>query len=215
LRYGLTRLFLVVALPALMVGTSAILWHRRWLRIVPLGVLALGTGLVLMPGRDCDRSTLRERYVHCLRRYEGTPYFWGGETRIGIDCSGLVRRGLVDANVEQGLRTLNGRLIRTGLGLWWNDCSARAMAEEYQNRTRMLFQAPSINAIDPDRLQLGDLAVTSGGIHVLAYLGDNEWIEADPGLGKVIRVRVPSKDNPWFRMRVQVLRWRLLSVPAG
>lgn len=59
-RFGTVRLVFVVALPALTIGASAILWQRRRLRLVPLGVLALGAGLVLMPGRDCDRYAPRE-----------------------------------------------------------------------------------------------------------------------------------------------------------
>ncbi len=67
-----------------------------------------------------------------------------------------------------------------------------------------------LSRLQLDQLAPGDIAVTPDGVHVLAYLGDGEWMEADPGLGKVIRARVPADDNPWFKAPVQVLRWREL-----
>ena len=30
-------------------------------------------------------------FVEIAERFEGTPYLWGGRTRIGLDCSGLVQ----------------------------------------------------------------------------------------------------------------------------
>ena len=56
----------------------------------------------------------------------------------------------------------------------------------------------------------GDLAVTEDGVHVLAYLGGSEWIEADPQLNGVVRLSAPS-ENPWFGVEVRVVRWRVLN----
>lgn len=149
---------------------------------------------------------LRRNYVGSLLKYEGTRYIWGGENWLGIDCSGLVRSGLIAANYRQGILHLNPSLVREGFSLWWHDCSARALGEEYRGRTRLLVSAASINVIDYATILPGDIAVTDDGIHTLAYLGDRVWIEADPDVKKVIKVQAPAK-NPWFDQPVKVMRW--------
>jgi hypothetical protein len=210
---GIVRLFLVAAVPLLLLGTSGMLWRQKRLRLLPVGALAALILLLVAPGRTPDRERLRGRYLECLRQYEGVRYLWGGESGFGIDCSGLVRRGLMRASLLEGLRTVNPELCRGAFDMWWHDCSARSLRDEYRGWTRRLLSAPGINRIEADRIVGGDIAVTSDGVHVLVYLGGGEWMEADPGLGKVIRVQAPATGNPWFETAVQILRWRRLEPP--
>ena len=58
-----------------------------------------------------DVQSLRSKYILAVQGYEGTPYVWGGENRMGIGCSGLVREGLIQANLQQGITTLNPTLV--------------------------------------------------------------------------------------------------------
>lgn len=191
-------------------GLIALVWKNRAVRFTTLAITALAAAFLLMPARiHRDGEALRSSYASGLRRYEGVIYFWGGESPKGIDCSGLVRRGLIDSLFLRGIRTLDGALVRHSLWLWWNDRTARELGED-RGMTTPLLEAPSINTLDPSMLSQGDIAVTSNGLHVMAYLGDNRWIEADSGEQRVLTVTVPSKDNPWFGLPVKVVRWNIL-----
>jgi len=212
--YWASRVCLVVASAALWIGGTFLLRRRRALALAVFITGLTVVGWLCVPGRAGDPDVLRQSYVRCLIKYEGTRYVWGGENRLGIDCSGLVRKGLILANIKTGARTLNPRLVRAGLDLWWHDCTAKALRDEYRAYTMRLKQAQSINDIPPESVLPGDLAITSDGSHVLAYLGGKTWIEADPNEMKVIIVEIPS-DNMWFNTPVHLVRWSQLLEPSG
>jgi NlpC/P60 family len=203
---SVTRTGLLAALAGIWVGLICLFWSKKIVRISALTITGILALLFLLPGRNIEVEKLRETYVQSLKIYEGTRYVWGGENRLGIDCSGLVRKGLIVANYRAGLATLNPALLREGLSLWWHDCSAKALGEDYRGRTRRLFSANSINEFDASKILPGDIAVTSNGVHTLAYLGDLTWIEADPHEQRVIQVHVPTK-NAWFSEPVNLVRW--------
>ncbi len=163
-----------ITLPLLWAGLLGFCWRWKALRLAVLTLTLLVIVGLNLPGRHPDKQALRERYIHALRSYEGIRYVWGGENRLGIDCSGLVRVGLINANFREGLETLNPGLMRAGLSLWWQDCSARALGEENRQFARHLFEAPAINRLDQTQLQPGDFAVTDDGAHVMVCLGASD-----------------------------------------
>jgi cell wall-associated NlpC family hydrolase len=61
---------------------------------------------------------------------------------------------------------------------------------------------------DAQDLRPGDLAVTTSGSHVLAYLGQNQWIEADPDIMRVHIVDL--KTSPIAGQEVLLVTWRWL-----
>ena len=182
-------------------------WRRPIVRFVFLLSTFLIIGFLIFPGRHFEKQRLRDEYVESLRYYEGTRYVWGGENKLGIDCSGLVRAGLIRATFRQGLLTLNPGLVRYSLSLWWHDSTANALGNEYRHQTRRMFGVGSVNELDQNQVLPGDIAVTVSGVHVLAYLGGEQWIEADPSVGKVVTVHVPATQNPWLQEPANVLRW--------
>jgi len=213
--YWASRVCVVVASVVLWLWGAFSLRRRKILALAVFGAGLTVMGWLCLPGRSGDPAALRQSYVKCLKEYEGTRYVWGGENRLGIDCSGLVRKGLILANIKTGVRTLNPRLVRAGLDLWWHDCTAKALRDEHRAYTIRLKQAQSINEVSSDVDVLpGDLAITQGGAHVLACLGNKTWIEADPNEMRVLVVETPS-DNMWFKTPVQLVRWRHLMEGAG
>jgi hypothetical protein len=200
-----TRGATIVLVPTLWLLLLLVIWPRRLPR-VGLGLVGVvAVGFVLAPGRPFSAEELRGRFC----------YVWGGESRIGIDCSGLMRRGLIDAALKQGLLRGNPRLVRLGLSVWWHDCTARDLGQGYRGMTIPILTAPSVNAIDQSAIQAGDLAVTASGVHVLAFIGNSTWIEADPTAHRVLIVRVPEPANGWFGVPVRVVRWRTLVSAAA
>lgn len=211
--YRLGRASLLACLACLLI-LGCILLRRQRTSLLAAVVSSLSLLVfLLLPGRSHDAGSLRQRYVSGLQAYAGTRYVWGGENRLGIDCSGLVRRGLINACVKTGLSTWNPRLVRAGVVLWWNDCTARDLRDGFRGLTTPVLRADCINDLSPDQLLPGDLAVTMDGVHVLAYLGGSAWIEADPGEERVLVGGVPS-EIVWFRRPVQIVRWSLLEMKS-
>lgn len=206
---GFTRAGGLVLFVILWIGIIALAWRRRLARFGLLAVTLLGSIFLVLPSRDHSNSAeLRKAYIAGLLRYKDVTYFWGGESPKGIDCSGLIRRGQIDAMFLHGTVTFDAGLVRQAFRVWWNDCTARDFGSG-QGFTTILFSTSSINALDHSKILPGDLAVTSDGVHIMAYLGDNTWIEADPGLEKVVTVSAPSRDNVWFEKPMNIVRWRV------
>jgi hypothetical protein len=209
LHSGSLRTGLLGAIGVLWLGALVLAWSRKGWRVALIGLPLLAGVPFVLPGRELDRGRLRDRYLESMRGFEGTRYIWGGEGRRGIDCSGLPRRALRDALLDQALRG-NGHAARLWLEQWWYDTSARAMGEGYRGFTRPTGIAGGLWQLDPAGIQPGDLAVTDDGRHVMIHLGGGEWIQSDPGPGKVITGRPEQIDNPWFRSVVSLHRWSVL-----
>ena len=191
-------------------GFLVLSWKHATLRNTLLSLTALIGAFFAFPlSNKSEPEVLRAKYVTALTRYNNVSYYWGGESPIGIDCSGLIRRGLIDSFFIHGICTFDSRLVRSALNLWWHDCTARDLGEG-NGLTTHILDAPSINEVDHSRLLPGDLAVTNSGVHILAYLGNQEWIQADPGTNKVIILKVPSKENTWFQTKINLVRWNSL-----
>jgi NlpC/P60 family len=204
----LTRSAAVLCAAVTWAGLLMILRRKKAaFRILLLLTLLAGIFLTL-PGRKApDTAALQQEYLTALRRYDGAPYSWGGESPRAIDCSGLVRRGLMDALLLHGLRSADPALLRSAFSQWWHDTSARALGAHHRGLTVPVLSAPSLNLLDHTVILPGDLAVTTNGLHVMAYLGDRQWIAADPGASQVITVTVPVRDNTWFDTPVNIVRW--------
>lgn len=51
----------------------------------------LATGGYVVSRHVCDLEWSDRDFVEVAERLLGTPYLWGGKTRVGLDCSGLVQ----------------------------------------------------------------------------------------------------------------------------
>jgi hypothetical protein len=197
------------------VGFSILTWKRKAVRLVVLILPLLAAMPFLLPGDEIDSGELGQDYVERMSDFEGTRYHWGGESARGIDCSGLPRRALRDALLAYGVRNFNGRAFRCYAEQWWFDASAKALGEGYRGYTTPIGAKGTIKEMDDGCLVPGDLAVTTNGVHILAYAGDGKWIQADPGMGAVVTLDGRTAENGWFSVPVTTHRWRVLSDPSG
>lgn len=161
--------------------------------------------------RDHDEKALRMQFLSDLEAQRGRTYVWGGEGFAGVDCSGLPRRAFRFACLKRGALERNPYLWRLALESWLFDASASAMKEGYRGATTPLsLSAKAITSLDHQSIEPGDLAVTSNGVHLLAYLGDGRWIQADPGALEVIVEDAANSTNAWMNTPVEIVRWSAL-----
>lgn len=207
------RLVILCSLAGACFGPLFLLWKFVAARVVFVTMPILLIAPFLLPGKDIERMALRDDYLARIVSYKGTGYHWGGENRRGIDCSGLPRKALRDALLYQGLRTINGRCTRLFLKHWWNDASAKALAEGYLGYAVPTGEQGTIEKMVYDKLQPGDLAVTEGRKHVMMFLGGEKWIQADPAANQVTIDNGRTGKSGWFAVPVTLHRWRELAEP--
>ena len=207
------RLVILCSLGGVCFGPLILLWKFVTARVVFIAIPILLITPFLLPGKDIEQKVLRDDYLARMVSYKGTVYHWGGESRRGIDCSGLPRKALRDALLYQGLRKFNGRCTRLFLKHWWNDASAKALAEGYLDYAALTGEKGTIATMDYGKLLPGDLAVTEDRRHVLIFLGSENWIQADPAANQVTIDNGRTGESGWFAVPVTLHRWSEFSQP--
>ncbi len=86
------------------------------IKLPPMATLSMGSRLTIIGTKDQFAITHRGHYgiadhlqpieihatdfVAIAEKFIGIPYFWGGKTSLGLDCSGLVQVSLDAAGIE-------------------------------------------------------------------------------------------------------------------
>jgi hypothetical protein len=101
----------------LWLGIGVLFWNHKIVKFTFIIISFIISLIAILPGHPVNSITLREHYVQGLEFFMGTKYVWGGKSKLGIDCSGLVKEGMVIADLKYGLISLNPQLIREGLSI--------------------------------------------------------------------------------------------------
>jgi hypothetical protein len=206
-------LFVVMTVFGLFVGA---LYLVKYLRDHPVAVypslfiFALFVTWAILGRKPVNVESLRWGYVRRLMNYKNVKFVENGETRAGIDDSGLARAALWQAMVKEGAKQANPRLLGPLLWkFWWRDLSSADILRGKYGYAEVIGHANQLAGYDTSHLLPGDMAVV-GGSHVLVYVGDSKWIDAGPDVGKVVVSKATDySKRKYYRMKATLLRWWL------
>jgi hypothetical protein len=117
-------------------------------------------------------SGVRKSIVDEASKYLGVDYVWGGTSRAGVDCSGLVQSVFASMGVE---------LPRVSFQ------QARAGAQIGREQAQV-----------GDLVAWDNSARNNGADHIAIYLGDGKILEA-PRTGLKVRIRsLDADEDVWF-----------------
>ena len=212
---GLMRLMIastiIIAIANIIINIYVLLKAYPKIVLPILIVFVIGIYWINSNSKPVKSSALRTVYINQLKSYVGTQYYWGGETRLGIDCSGLARTAFWQTMLAEGISKHNFHLLVPILWkFWWRDLSASDMEDGKYNYTKHIGKADKLAGYNNKNLSPGDIAIP-GSSHVLIYIGNNQWIEASPEDNKVvINKAIPNSKRSYFNMKVEFVRWWIL-----
>ena len=111
---------------------------------------ALATGGFVVAHHIAAIDQPARDFVEMAERFDGTPYLWGGRTRLGVDCSGLVQLAMEAAGL---VCPRDSDMQREEIGI----------ALEIPGP----LQSPKSDMADVDGLARGDLVFWSGHVGIM------------------------------------------------
>ncbi|HAN09867.1 MAG TPA: hypothetical protein DCP90_04555 [Clostridiales bacterium] len=203
----------------LVIGSFVVSWliivFKLWNNYFTRAVVIIATVFIFVTYYGSNKvivsdELIRLSYIENLKNYENTNYMSGGENRIGIDSSGLIRRPMIDTFIEMGFKTKNMQYIRMALSIWMDDYAISDIYNNYKGMYIDILKFCSICEITDKNIKSGDILIYDNYSQVYIYLGNNEWIEVNPHDKKTIIVSAIPALSIMREISGKVVRWKVL-----
>lgn len=210
------RIMIIIELTGLIFGF--ILYIIRQLKQNPaILILFLCTFIFLIwyligngsESNDRNYNIIKSQYNTAVKDYIGVPYKLNGETKYGIDDSGIARCSLWQSILKYGISNRDWHLLIKVFPLfWWRDLSSKDILNQKYNYTDLIGYYKNISKIPPEKIRSGDIAYIIDDELLMVYIGNNKWVTSKENeKAKVINIRHNESD---IRKNIILLRWWIL-----
>ncbi len=183
-----------------------VLLEKNYLRLLLLlAVVFVTYGFLKAEPSSMDRSVFDGIWVETTAGYKGSPYRFGGESLLGMDSGGLLRRSLVISQLKLVLATGNPFYLKSAYKIWSEPFSLASLLHPSNTWAELVgYYAPG-RSVD---LRAGDILVSRSRTEMVVYLGDGEVIGLSPSTKRVAIHPLGFTDLAVFHSWAFVLRWK-------
>ncbi len=189
---------------------SSILLNKQTPGRVVLGLIYVGFAVAVYNSefRPPNPNQFTNRFVSQVKSYNKVRYRFGGESFLGMDSSGLVRRSLIVTYLKLAFFEGKVGLVKRAYSVWMEKIALSTLMLNENPYTKVIGTFQSINSLDSRILKNGDLAISSQGTLVAIYLGNKLWATSDSSANGVFIERMPANKYGIFRVEVKVVRFK-------
>lgn len=179
-------------------------------KVLVLAVIGyVGFGVYRAEPSSVDRGAFDRAWVQTALSYNGTPYRFGGESFMGMDSVGLLRRSLLVTQLKMVLRTGNPHYLKVAYTIWSSPFSLASLLQPGAGWVDFVgYYAPERDV----ELRAGDIFVSRSRTESAIYIGDGEVLGISPRTERVAVHALGDTQLVVFSSWAYVLRWKPASL---
>lgn len=151
-----------------------------------------------------DRQAFESVWVQSAMAYEGVPYRFGGESFMGMDSGGLLRRAMVMTQIKLAAQHLNPYFLKRAYYIWSSPFSLASLLHPTVKWVEFIgYYAPNRSVA----FRPGDILISRNRSEMAIYLGDQKVLGISPKEEKVGVHLLGDSSLLLFSSWCYVLRW--------